>query len=403
MGSLLDQLELEIKGDSESHGERELDEETAQVDRKWMLVPRSKRTLYDTILDKMRLWKRPPHDHCERCESYTKTRLRLVALSAALASAPMDTDHQAQKSLIEKAGGPPAAWEELRACQNKLPDLQKHVEWFEEQRPYLKDREVNMPETTALFQLDYGGFTDSANKKVSCWSATVITKHRPQEHFDFFFDAANQNKQPGKEGAKKDGATGVFLLDEMLDPKRGPDGKISLFSSRYPHVNHIIFSGDTGNGYRSYGMVEAHSCLKERTGISCELTPLSPAHAHNRTDARIAHMNTFLTAIKEKSRVFGAEGIARAFHAAADPARTKQRKFLARSHVFFRVVPATTRLDASFEYFDKTIVGAMMADSRLDKGRMGVRGFLYFNFSFEDAEGKLFFPQGYARVREHGR
>jgi hypothetical protein len=25
-----------------------------------------------------------------------------------------------------------------------------------------------------LLQLDYGGFTDSVNRKVNCWSATVI-------------------------------------------------------------------------------------------------------------------------------------------------------------------------------------------------------------------------------------
>jgi len=33
---------------------------------------------------------------------------------------------------------------------------------------------------------------------------------------------------------------------------------------------------------------------------------------------------------------------------------------------------------------------------------MGVKGFLYFNFSFEGPDGQLLYPTGYARVREYG-
>ena len=153
------------------------------------LFPRSQKTFYGTILAGMRLWKRPPHNHCERCQKYTKTRERIAVLEAVLNSQPFDADYDAQTSVVDSAGGLTAAWEELRSCQHKLPDLRKHAEWLAGQRPYLKERQCTMPAWTALLWLDYGGFTDSANKKVNCWSATAITKDREddkQEHFDFF-------------------------------------------------------------------------------------------------------------------------------------------------------------------------------------------------------------------------
>ncbi len=49
-----------------------------------------------------------------------------------------------------------------------------------------------MEQDTALLQLNYAGFTDSAGKKVSVWSATVVASGRQQEHYDFFFDQAGK-------------------------------------------------------------------------------------------------------------------------------------------------------------------------------------------------------------------
>ena len=74
-------------------------------------------------------------------------------------------------AVVERAGGSVKAWQELRALQLLLPDLKKHVDWFDDVRAYDKNRQECMEEDEATLQLDYGGFTDSAGKKVSVWSA----------------------------------------------------------------------------------------------------------------------------------------------------------------------------------------------------------------------------------------
>ena len=76
---------------------------------------------------------------------------------------------------------------ELRSLQHQLPDLKKHKEWFGEVRQYIKTREECMEQDQAILELDYGGMTDSAGKKVGVWSATVIAPGRKQEHYDYFF------------------------------------------------------------------------------------------------------------------------------------------------------------------------------------------------------------------------
>ena len=242
-----------------------------------------------------------------------------------------------------------------------------------------------------MLYLDYGGFTDSAGKKISVWSATILAKGRQQVHVDFFVDAANQVSN--RPGAKKSGKTGIYFLRELFD---SPDGAGSLFSRVYPAVTHLLLSGDTGNGYRAYEMLEELSCMFSKFKYTCELIPLPPGHAWNRTDARIAHQNVFLRNLKAKSRVYGAKEVANAFHLASDARHARRRKYLARSHIFFRVVVHQPRLDNNAQ------LGAQLVRADLDKGHMGVRGFLYFNFSFIGPNGDLIHPQGAARVREYG-
>jgi len=362
-----------------------------------VLYPRSARKLYRGLLAGERLWKRPPHDHCSRCAQHVELTERVKALTAALLSVAGDPEFAAHSAMVERAGGPTKAWEEVRAKQLELPDLQKHVMWRDKQRGWLKGLEPTSDETVALLQLDYGGMQDSAGKKVNVWSATVLAAKRKQEHIDFFFDAANQAKSDNRPGAKKNGKTGVYFLGELLDPASSPNADgVSLFKSLFPKVTHLILSGDTGNGYRAYEMLDELSQTFPTFGYSVKLIPLAPGHAWNRTDARIAHMNTFLNALKSSSRVFGAENIAAAFHAASDPKFAKRRKFMARSHVFFRVVPTGTKPKINRN------LGAHVEHDDLDGGKMGVRGLLYFDFSCVDEQGNTTHPAGYARVREHG-
>ena len=346
----------------------------------------------------MRLWQRPPHDDCQRCTKYEVCRVRMSVLINALYAAVDDVE--GPEAVLHEAGGRLAASAELRELSAKYRDLLRHVTWFGEQRKYLKKLELALEEYQAMLQLDYGGFGDSEGKKVNVWSSTVLGCKREPEHYDFMFDAANQVS--GRRGAKKDGQTGCFFLDELFDPERAPDGLgpgQSLFSSRYPLVTELIFSGDTGNGYRAYVMLEYLSRFFEKYGYRVKLIPLSPGHAWNRTDARIEHMNTFLNALKKSSRVFGAEQIASAFNLAADPEVTTKRKFMDRSFVFFRVVV----IDQPDEDEDgPSNFGPSPHPSAADgEGHLGVKSLLYFDFSVNGEEGGNVHPEGCARVRVH--
>ena len=363
-----------------------------------VLCPRHKHFFYGGLLDGLRLWHRPPHNHCERCADYDKAKFRLLELNTALLSEPEDAENAAHEAIVQRAGGSSAAWTESRKLALKLPDLRKHATWFAEARPYVKMREVNMlPNETTLY-LDYGGLNDSANKKVSIWGVTVVAPGREQEHFDCFFDQAGKTGVPAQGAAKKDGQTGIFFLGELLDPAKSPinDGKC-LFEHHYPACGHIILPGDTGNGYRAYAMLEALSAVFMKYGYTVELSPLAPGHAHNRTDARIAHMNTFLNLLKAKSRVFGAKGVAEAFHTASEHNMRTKRNYLARSHIFYREV-TINRQEA--DALAKKL-GSMLVSEDLDKGRMGVRGLLHFDFSVLDIHGATIHTPGYARVREY--
>jgi hypothetical protein len=128
-----------------------------------------------------------------------------------------------------------------------------------------------------------------------------------------------------------------------------------------------------------------------------ELSPLAPGHAYNRTDARIAHMNTFLNLFKAKSRVFGAKGIAQIFYAAAAYSMKNKRNYMARSHIYYRVVS----IDRAKADAEAALLGSVLQSDDLDKGRMGVRGLLYFDFSVLDMDGEKVYTPGYARVREY--
>jgi hypothetical protein len=395
--------EEEEEGDEkvgeEEDAEEHVDEEEIEDDA-YILHPRALKTFYKTILVKERLWQRPPHNHCGRCENYDKVVRQMQELNAALASVPADLDHAKQEAVIEANGGSGPAWAKLRKAQDKLPDLKQHVTWRDSQRGYVMDRFGSLQEHEAGLDLDYGGFTDSEGKKFSVWSATVLTKgtQRKPHHLDIFFDAANQVKK--RPGAKKSAQTGIFCWGELLDPAKAPDPDgVCLFSRLFPGKSHLLLSGDTGNGYRAYEMLESLSKMFDTYGFSVELINLPPHHAHNRTDARIAHQNTLLNKIKKRSRIFGAEQAARAFELASSPNLTVRRKFMARSHIFFRVVPPSDPVERKE---NKKLLGAMLVDAKLETGNTGIRGLLYFDFSVKSENGNLEHPSGYARVRVHG-
>ena len=123
----------------------------------------------------------------------------------------------------------------------KLPDLKKHVAWFNETRPYLKDGERGLQKHEALWQINYGGLNDSANNKVSVYSVTVMAPNRAQEHFDCFFDQSSIKDKEEAGTPKKDGQTGIYFLGELLDPEKSPkENMVSVFKYHYPDTSHLL-------------------------------------------------------------------------------------------------------------------------------------------------------------------
>lgn len=55
-----------------------------------LLKPRSQRFLYGGVLAGLRMWHRPPHNHCDRCALYEKTSARILELTTSLLSNPKD-------------------------------------------------------------------------------------------------------------------------------------------------------------------------------------------------------------------------------------------------------------------------------------------------------------------------
>ena len=393
----------EVQVDEPSTEDDEDESVHSTTDGERILYPRSYRFVFGKLLHGERLWDRPPHDHCERCAQFEKCICRIRELTPALLSNVDDPEHAQHAAVLERAGGQVKADEELRKNLNQRPDLQKHVQWFQEVRAYDKKRQECMEDDTLTLQLDYGGFTDSAGKKVSVWSVTALSASRKQVHFDFFFDQADKkmkgagkSKKDGK--AKKDGQTGIYFLRELLDPNRSPMGNgVSMLQGAFPEVKHLIFSGDTGNGFRAYAMLDELSCVYEKYGYTVELSPLAPGHAWNRTDARIAHMNTFLRLLKARSRVFGAKGVAAAFHAASDQSLKNRRQYMERSYIFFREV----EVDQDQAAETRKSLGNMIVSDTFHNGKMGVKGLLYFNFAVKDVAGNMVHPPGHALVMEH--
>ena len=157
LDSVLDDTEHQINLDAASdhsaeglcmadHEQEEIeqDEEDDDYADAVTLCPRTSRFLYQKILTEVRLWHGPPHNHCERCASYDKTAARIAELTAALTSVRSHPGYESNSKIVEDAGGEAKAWEELRALGIVLPDLKKHVDWFNEVRAFLKQREANL-------------------------------------------------------------------------------------------------------------------------------------------------------------------------------------------------------------------------------------------------------------------
>ena len=123
---------------------RVTDHETSAV----TLFPRSQRSLYFNILRSMRMWQRPPEDHCEACQKYTEVQNQLSDINGALLVTMQTPAWTKAQTLLEIHGikTKMEGFEVVRKLNVKLLPLEKHVVWKTKQREYLKGRELQLEE-----------------------------------------------------------------------------------------------------------------------------------------------------------------------------------------------------------------------------------------------------------------
>ena len=133
-------------------GAPDQESEEDQPDDPTVVRPRSYRAFYSTLLGasvlsngeispKLRLWKRPPHDLCDRCRDYLIAVARLEELRGALDGLPDHVDADKHEAVLKAAGGRTKAWAEKRKLEDiTLPDLKQHVVWRKSARKYIASR-----------------------------------------------------------------------------------------------------------------------------------------------------------------------------------------------------------------------------------------------------------------------
>jgi hypothetical protein len=207
-----------------------------------------------------------------------------------------------------------------------------------------------------------------------------------RRHFDVFYD-----KDIVRGEKNKNSNTGMMALRLFLDPLRntGASG-LSVLADMAPQVTHLIFSGDTGNGFRGIPMSWFHSTIHRLYGFICEQIPLAPRHAHNDTDAHFAHLNSFFRKLMRVTFLVGASVFAKALTMATNPSLTNQRKLIKRCTVLYHRFTAA-------EYITVPDWLIKERDGEISVSKLG---YFLLSTTSEDGKGDVF-EEGIMRVRRN--
>ena len=227
-----------------------------------------------------------------------------------------------------------------------------------------------------------------AGGHVDIWSVTLVTRlptgEKLRQNYDVFY-----KKEYAKGEKNKNSNTGRMALRLFVDPDRNPQGTgRSVLGDLAPEVTHLIFSGDTGNGFRGIPMSWYHSTLYGSYGLTCEQIPLSPRHAHNPTDAHFAHLNHFFRACMRVTHLIGPEQFVRALSMATNSRLTSPRKLIKRTTVVYHRFLISEYIPTP-AWLEKT------HPSTLSLSKLG-----YFNLSTTGGDGH---PEGVMRVRKYAK
>jgi hypothetical protein len=215
----------------------------------------------------------------------------------------------------------------------------------------------------------------------------MIKKRLLRQNFDVFYDKDRVAKE-----TNKNSNTGMMALQLFLDPTRNPaNSGRSVLGDLAPAATHLIFSGDTGNGFRGIPMSWYYSTLHRQFGLTCEQIPLAPRHAFNPTDAHFAHLNCFYRKLMRVSYLCGPEEFAKALAMATSPKTTDQRK------VIQRCTPVYHRFTVD-DYIKPPDWLIKTRDGELSVSKLGY--FLYSTTHPDGQEGAVF-EEGLMRVRQY--
>ena len=179
----------------------------------------------------------------------------------------------------------------LAACERRLLQLERHRKWVEHNNKYVTsiedDISWNIRPNTSLVTMDYAKlYATSGRASKSCIltfcrpPSTSVLGHISLDYVDNWFRGASN------------GIAGCRILEYLF-------ARTDIFKTE-----HIIFSGDTGNGFRGYEMFKFYSHCWSRYGKRVEHMSRCPRHAENHCDRHIAHIATKARAVMDRCGVF---------------------------------------------------------------------------------------------------
>jgi hypothetical protein len=234
-----------------------------------------------------------------------------------------------------------------------------------------------------------------AGKHVDAYGATLITRKEANGDFEMHsFVLIYEKERPNGE-KNKNGNTGRMAMRELVDPERNGSKGISRLHEIVGDANHIIPTGDTGNGLRGLPMCWWYTMFKRLYGLTVEYIPLPPRHAFNHTDRLLARLNTFYTKLMRLVFLIGARAFVNALSKATDPSMTRPLHLVKRCTVIFCEFKV-----ADFIPVPKLIKSIMPATGTAALGVMSL-GYFLCTVSKLDGEGDETM-EGVMRVAKYG-
>ena len=219
---------------------------------------------------------------CEPCRELPRAKRRRTKIDILLAA------KRSQRPAVDCT----AEEKELAKLERRLLTLERHARWNRHNNAYIKKVEDSIAwgdpgmDGTVMSTLDFGKFYFSDGSKakslvVANSSSGVVPGEISLEYIDNWFRGGSN------------GVAAVRVLEYLL-------ARTTVFQD----AKRLIFSGDTGNGFRGFELYHFYSTCWSRFGKIIEVMHRCPRHAENWCDRHIAHVVTKSAAIRDSAGLF---------------------------------------------------------------------------------------------------